>query len=240
MLNLIEDDINNVNEEHRGLYEERDGKHHLKVSGVEDTGALKRAKDREKQEKQDAQKQVGELQEKLKELTDKANAESEEEAKKAGDIEALENSWKDKLAKRESELEGQINGLSETLRTLLVDKEADRIAAEIAVEGSASVLAPHIKSRLSVAERDGKLTTIVNDEKGQVSALTLNDLKQEFANSKAFEPIVVGPRASGGGAGGSNNDGKGGANPAKSKSAEEAKKNGDLTGFLQASLNKQR
>lgn len=199
--------LDGVDENIRGLYEEQGGKFRLKVDGLEDTGALKRAKDHEKQARKQAELQAKELQDQIEALREKINAGKDDDAKKKGDIEALEKSWQDKLTKREKELLGQIDGLNGNLRALLVDREAVRIASELAVEGSAGILVPHIKSRLGVEQKEGQFVTVVNDGEGKPSALTLDELKQEFANNAAFAPVIVGSKASGGGAGG----GKGGS-----------------------------
>ena len=199
--------LDGVDENLRGLYEEQDGKYRLKLEGAEDTGALKRAKDHEKQARKQAEQQAKELQEQLDALQDKINTGKDDDAKKKGDTEALEKSWQDKLTKRENELTGQIDGLNGNIRTLLVDREAVRLATELAVEGSAGILVPHIKSRLGVEQKDGQFVTVVNDSEGKPSALTLDELKEEFSNNAAFAPVIVGSKASGGGAGG----GKGGS-----------------------------
>ena len=66
-----------------------DDNYRLDLDGEEDTGALKRAKDRETQLRTDAEKKAAELAAQLDSLTDS-------DAKKRGDIEALEKSLKEK------------------------------------------------------------------------------------------------------------------------------------------------
>lgn len=195
--------LDGVDENLRGLYKEQHGKFRLNVDGLEDTSALKRAKDHEKQARKQAERQAKEFQDQLEALQEKINAGKDDDAKKKGDIEALEKSWQDKLTKREKALLGQIDGLNDNLRTLLVDREAVRIASELAIEGSAEILVPHIKSRLGVEQKEGRFVTVVNDAESKPSALTLDELKQEFANHTAFAPVIVGSKASGGGASGS-------------------------------------
>lgn len=87
---------------------------------------------------------------------------------------------------------------------MLVDKEAARLAGELALAGCAGVLLPHIRARLAVDYADGAPITRVLGTDGKPSALTLDELKQEFAANEAFAPIIAGSKASGGGAGGSN------------------------------------
>ena len=67
-------------------YVEKDGEYVLDVDGGDDdTGALRRAKDRAVQERKDAEKRAREAEEKLAELDDN-------DARKKGDIEKLEAS----------------------------------------------------------------------------------------------------------------------------------------------------
>lgn len=92
--------------------------------------------------------------------------------------------------------------MSGTINRLLVDSVAQKMASEIAVDGSADILVPHIKQRLSAVERDGDYKTAILTKDGQASALNYDDLKTEFANNPAFKPVIASGKASGGGAGG--------------------------------------
>ncbi|NYZ69116.1 hypothetical protein H0A36_24145 [Endozoicomonas sp. SM1973] len=218
MLKFLLDSLDDVDENLHALYEEADGKYQLKVDGIEDTGALKRAKDHEKTARKAAEDQARELKEQLEALQVQINESKDADARKNGDIEALEkswqdkftnseNSWSEKLTSRENELNSTIENLQNNLKSILVDKEAVRLASELAVEGSSELLIPHLKARLATSERDGQLVTVVNDSEGKPSALTLDELKQEFANNKAFAPVVVGSHAFGGSADRGNSSG---------------------------------
>lgn len=79
---------------------------------------------------------------------------------------------------------------------------ATNIANELALQGSASVLLPHVRNRLTVDYVDGAPITRVLGPDGKPSAATLDELKQELAANEAFAPIIAGSKASGGGAGG--------------------------------------
>lgn len=153
----------------------------------------------------------------LKQMKAKAGEEEEakrkaeeEAAKKKGDIEALEKSWQEKLDKANSESQQKLDALQGSLDGLLVDNVAQKLASEIGVKGSESLLIPHITQRLAAEERDGKHTTVIKDVNGQASALTLDELKNEFIANPAFAPVVVGSKANGGGAGGGNGGAAGG------------------------------
>lgn len=206
-LKLLLDSLDGVEESQKGLYEERDGKFHLMVEGIEDTGALKRAKDHEKKQRKEVEEKLRETESLLEEVQKKLDDNDRSKAKSKGDVEALEKSWQEKLTAREAELQGKIDSLTGNLETLLVDNEAVRMASELAVEGSADVLAPHIKARLAVDTRDGKHITVVKDADGKPSATTMEELKAEIASNEVFAPVVVGSKASGSGASGGNNGG---------------------------------
>lgn len=173
-------------------YEEKDGSYVLIIEGEDDPAELKRAKDREVQARKDAEKKAKELQEALDEATGN-------DAKKRGDIEVLEKSWKEKLEKKEKELTDKLTAKDSFIRTTLVDNVASKLAAKLAGD-KASIMLPHIKARLT-AELDGESpTTKVLDAAGKVSAASLEDLEKEFVANKDFSSIIVGSKASGSGA----------------------------------------
>ena len=140
----------------------------------------------------------------------KAIEQAEEAARKSGDVEALEKSWQEKLSSRETELAAERDQYRDMVRDLTAGQSSATIASELAVQGSARVLEPHIRSRLTTEYRDGKPTTVVLDKDGKPSAQTLDELKQEIRNDPAFAPLVVGSKASG--AGGSSGKSSGASN----------------------------
>lgn len=147
-----------------------------------------------------------------KEQEQAARKAAEEAAKKSGDVEALEKSWSEKLSASEAahaESEATYKGM---INDLTVGAAATTMAAELALDGSAEVLIPHIKSRLTMELRDGKPTVKVTVD-GKPSALSLDDLKKEISESKAFAPIIKGSNSSGGGV--NTGQGKGGAKTMK-------------------------
>lgn len=152
---------------------------------------------------------------------EKTKSEVEEAARKAGDVGALEKSWQEKFAKREIELNGEKEALYGQLRNVTVNATANSIAADLAVQGSASVLLPHIERRLTLETRDGKPVVVVLDKDGRPSAATVDELKAEISNNEAFAPLIVGSKASG--AGGSAGKGGGAAKKAITRADFEAK-----------------
>jgi multidrug efflux pump subunit AcrA (membrane-fusion protein) len=118
-------------------------------------------------------------------------------AKKSGDVEALEKSWAEKLKQIESEKENQLSGLKSMLDNVTRGATAATIAAELFGQ-HAELMRPHLDGRLRTEIIDGKPQVRVVDQNGNLSAMTLDDLKNEFKNSARFAPFVVGSRASGG------------------------------------------
>ncbi|KZX63189.1 hypothetical protein A3710_17220 [Stutzerimonas frequens] len=232
MLDFERDSLEGLDEGLHGFYEEKGGKYQLKVQGIpqgEDVSGLK-AKLEELLGESKAAKA------KAREAEEAAKKAEEERARKAGDVEALENSWKEKLTKREQELLSERESLASQIKELTVGRAATDLAAELAVQGSAKALLPHLQARLSMDIRDGQPTVVVLDANGKPSAATLEELKAEFVNDPAFAPLIVGSKASGSGAGGAK-PGSGAASDSNTK-AEAAKKAGDVAGFISAHLTK--
>lgn len=197
MLEHFVKSLDGVDEKYHDLYTETDDGYEIQVKGV---GEMKRAKAREKQRAQEAEDKLKEIQGQFESLRDEMSNMKDKKHKETGDIEALEKSWAEKMQKLEAEKNQAIEVLTGNLNKLLVDSEAMRLASELAVEGSADVLVPHIKSRLSADNRDGQYKTVVLDGEGKPSALTIDELKNEISGNKAFAPLLAGSRASGSGA----------------------------------------
>lgn len=207
--------LDGLSEDLRKEYVERDGEFHLDVEGAEDTGALKRAKDHEKRARQAAEQRAKDLETQLQGIQDELDGLRKGAIPKA-DVEKLEASLKQRAEKVEKELREENARLSKSLDRTLVDGEALRLATEISK--APKLLLPHIRSRLTTEydAETGEYVTRVLDEKGNVTDKTLADLKTEVLASKDFEAILVGSRASGGGAAG-RNGGQGGARDTSKK-----------------------
>jgi hypothetical protein len=190
------DSLEGVDEAVKGLYVEHSGKYRLSVDGLpqgdSDVSGLKKKVDELLNEKKEAAR-------KAKEAEEKAEAARLEAAKKNGDIDALQKSWEDKVAKIAGEKTAEVEGYKGMINSLTVGATATSIAAELAVPGSAEVLLPHVKNRLAVEIRENKPVVVVLDEQGKPSALTPDELKEEFRNKSAFAPLIAGSRATGAG-----------------------------------------
>lgn len=187
----------------------------LDIDGDEDTGALKRAKDRESQLRKEAETKLREAQEQLDAL-------GNDDARKKGDIQTLEKSWQSKLDKQKEEYESRLGKLTTHTQKQLVDNVATQLAAKIS--NAPALLLPHIKARLQADfEGDAPITRIL-DKDGKPSAMSLDELQAEFVANKDFSAIITASKASGG-AGKPSNQNGGGAPNQSDKPADLASMN---------------
>ena len=192
----------------KALFTETDGKFSYEPPDVD--GLKKKVDDLLTEKKTAAQK--------AKEAEEAARTATEEAARKSGDVAALEKSWQEKMATEQAKYKSEIDRLSGTVSSLTSGQTAVKLAAEIALDGASDVLMPHISGRLRTEYRDGVPVTVVLDKSGQPSALTVEELKNEFMTNPAFAAIVKGSNASGAGLHG--DKGKGGAGAVKMKRAD--------------------
>lgn len=178
-----------LSDEQKAMYAEAGDGYQLAIEGLPDvTGLEAKVNELLGEKKTEAEKR------RAAELA--AQQAADEKSRAAGDVTALENSWRQKLTEVEQRYQGQIDGLSGSLNTLLVDNVATTLAAKLAGE-AAPVMLPHIKTRLAVEMQDGKPVTRVLDATGKPSALTVDELGAEFAGNKAFAGVIIGSKASG-------------------------------------------
>lgn len=198
MIDFKAESIEDLPESVQELYEKTDNGFELKVTGLPEP---------DESHLDGLKKKVEELLTESKAAKKKARAavtEAEqakmEAAKQGNDTDALHKSWESKFTARESELQDRIGTLTNTIVGLTSGQAASKIASEIAIQGSASVLLPHVELRLRAeTKEDGSVETIVLDKNGQPSALTIDELKQEFQNSASFAPLIIGTKANGAG-----------------------------------------
>lgn len=222
-LTLKVDKIEDVPEPQRALYKPVEGGQgfQLDVSDLPDVGPALRARDHEKAEHEKTKAKLKEIQD----ANTAANALAEEERRKAllatGNVDGIEKSWKEKLANRETELttahHTEVQSLIGDVTRLTVDRDAQSIAAELAVDAdSIAALLPHVRSRLAVDVREGQRVSVVLGPDGKQTGLTLKDLAKELQANKSLARLIKSSSGSGGGAGGSGGKGGGASSDAKS------------------------
>lgn len=202
---VTEEEFGKLPQDFQAEYEAGDnGEYTLKVEGGEDTGALKRAKDHEKNRRQQTEEKLQTLQTEMDNLKGEYDTLLSDKSKSTN----LEQKWQEKLEAREKELNTQVESLTSQMNTILVDNVADALSADLS--DSPSLLRPHIKTRLASELVDGKPTTRVLDANGEVSPLTLDELKNEFRSNPEYSAVIRGSNGSGSGANGGKGPGNNG------------------------------
>lgn len=120
---------------------------------------------------------------------------AEQAARKNGDVEALDASYKAKIAELTDGFNQQLSGYKNTVSELTVGSAAKDIASKVFGK-NASIMLPHVLKRLALEEADGKHSVRVTKD-GQPTAATLEDLQKEFTNNPEYASVVVGSKAGG-------------------------------------------
>lgn len=165
---------------------------------TDDAAALKRAKDREteaarllREENTALKTEAAARQKALDDLGDV-------DAKKRGDIDTLTKSWEKKLKASVDEGNAKLSKRDQFLTKSLRDNVAQALAAEISTVPK--LLLPHIARRIAVDLDGEEPKTVILDDEGKISSLTIADLKKEFLANTDFSTILLGSKGSGSGA----------------------------------------
>jgi hypothetical protein len=177
-----------------GMYVKDGDEFVLQIEGEEDTGALKRALERERESAKTSKAELADLKTRLQTIEDESN----KSKAKAGDVTALEESYKKKLADAEANAKRELEARDQFIRQSLVDNVANGIAKEIST--APDLILPHVLKRLTVELVEGKPITRVLDKDGKPSAATTKELAQEFVANPSFAAVITASKAAGGGA----------------------------------------
>ncbi len=221
-LKLTVGSLEDVNETHRDLYVERNGKFELDVDGVPELrSALK-----------SANSEAASMRTKYKDLDleaiEQERAELEELRKKTGPeaLEALKNQLVGAHGKEKAKLEAKIASLTRAVEKTLVDAAASQAIAE--AKGSAGLLLPHVRSLVKVIETDGQYVPQVVDSTGAPrvgddgKAFTIKDLVEEMRGQETYGRAFDAPGGSGSGSD-SASGGGGAAKKSRSKMSVQEK-----------------
>lgn len=219
MLNYKIANLSEVDEQFHSLYEEKDGAYFLKVAGVvaeSDLEGIKANRDALLAEKKEQQRLAQEAEAERQRIEREA---AEELARKNGNLEAIENSWKEKLAARETELSERLKVAELKNYELTVGRQAQELAGELAKPNAQRLLAKEIKERLTLDE-DGNIRVL--DLQGKPTALTIDELKAQLRADPTYQDIIVINNSSGGGASGGGLGGGAAKNPKDMTTQERA------------------
>lgn len=152
------------------------------VLDTDDATELLNARDLEKREKDAAREELKTVKAELAALK-----------KNGGDFEALENSYKTRIASLEGELAQVNTTLTGERRDRYANAEAAKIAARFTVP---SIMQKEIAPRLDIDPKDPTKVRVL-DKDGKPSAMTLADLEKEFVDNPEYKGIVIASKATG-------------------------------------------
>lgn len=205
--NLTTDEYTALSDDAKTNYIQDGDNYKLQIDGLEDTGALKRAKDREAQAAKEAREEAARLKTELDAIKEREADADKDSKRKKGDIEALERSWKETADRRVADIQTKLEAAQGQMQTLLVGNVAQSIASELFTTPEIAI--DFVSKRLK-AEFDGDTPiTRVLDSSGHPSALTIDEFKKELLANPKLAGILVASKASGGGAGGGSGSGGG-------------------------------
>lgn len=216
---ITESEFNALDENKKSLYV-KDGESY--TLDIDDT-AFETLKAEKANLKKELDNYKAEEAERIRKAEERAEKKAQEEYKKSKDnkdVEAIEKSWKEKCDK----IEEQLNALQEKhngyVTKSLVDSTVTAMANEISTHPN--LISPHIRSRLDVDLTGDSPKLIVLDEKGQRSALTVDELKKSFIDNKEFSAIIKATSANGGAKAGA-------GSPSGTPTGEKTKRLGEMT-----------
>lgn len=201
----------------------------LDTDDADDADELRRARDREKENAKKSKKEAAELRSRLEELEGSDD-------RKRGDIEKIDNSWKEKVAKLEKETGEKLSAKDQYIKKTLINGVAEAMAARIS--NAPKLMARAIAERLTVNfDGDEPTVEIVGDD-GKVINSNLDKLEKEFVANKEYASIIVASKASGGGAPRNGSERQtGGSAPASEKADDLSKmKPKDLVSVLEGRI----
>lgn len=195
-LELTVDSLDGVEESLHGFYVEKNGKYQLDVTGVEDTGGLKSALQKEREAARNYEKQakqwagIGKTPDEIAELV-KATEQAElAKAEKAGEWDKLKAQMNDSHAKALAEKDNELGSMRKALEEQMIDAQAT--AAIAGAKGVPELLLPLVQRHVKVSNENGKYSVIVVDAKGDPrinskgDALTIADLVEEMRQSETY------------------------------------------------------
>lgn len=190
---------------------EADGKKSfiLDVDGAflhkEDIGPALRARDHEKKSRHEAEKKLADALAAHQKLQDDYDGMLKGAIPKA-DVEKLEGSYKARIDKITGELTADRDAAFGTVKKLLVDNTAVGLAAKIS--DAPDLMLPIIQRRLAAEKTSEGYVLRVLDAEGKPSGATVEDLEKEIKGDKRYAKIIIGSKATGGGASGANGSGQ--------------------------------
>lgn len=165
----------------------------LDIDGFDDPGPLRRARDRERNDRKKIEKENEELKRKLSELERNRSPKDKE---KSDDVAKIDSEWKEKHEKELGERDAKLSSKDQYIRKTLINTHANALAKEISTVPT--LMATHIRERLDVDFSGDEPELIVKGKDGD--PITMDQLKKELTKTPEFAHILVGNKATGSGA----------------------------------------
>ena len=196
----------------QGLYvKQDDGNYRLDAEFPDNDGLKAKADELLGETKREREKRKA-AEDKLAALELERQKAADDTARANGDLDSITNSYESRIAKLNEEHGGNLTALQKQIYDLTVGQAANNLA-----------MLPHIQNRLTLEQTEtGEQRLRVLDAQGNKTAMTLEDLKQEFRANEAFKPLIAANGASGSGANNANS-GAGGQFDATTLTALERK-----------------
>lgn len=153
--------LDGVDDSIKGLYKQEGDKFHLDLEAVDEhpsVGALKRAKDHEKEARQRAENELREART-AAEKAEETHRETLKSVIPKAQSDALEQSYKTKLETQKQEHEKAMGTKDAQINTLLVTSKAQALCSKIST--APDLLLPHVLKRLRAEEVDGTLLLVI-------------------------------------------------------------------------------
>lgn len=200
MLQYKLETLEGLEEKFHEMYEQKDGAYFLKVSGVvpeEEVNGLKKSRDELLSEKKEQQRKAEEAEQERLRVEREAQ---EELARKNGDFESLQKSWKERHELEKQELMERLKQKDQIIYTKTVKETAAQIAGRNFKSHAQPLAMDYIERHLRLNE-NGEVE--VTDGSGNLVALSVAEFEHNLKTLPMFQDIVIVNTNSGGGAAGS-------------------------------------
>lgn len=217
----------------RGEYEQVGEVYRSKAEGK--AAALKASLDALDGKFKTTDAQLKEILSKSEEDRTKAEQAAFERLKKEGKVDELIADYERRMGESKKQYEERIEKMTAAAKNDKRTAIVTELASELATDSGKKAFSRLIESRIDYDPENGK--TIFLNEDGSASSLDLAGFKSEIIKSDLFESLIKAPINKGGDAKGGSGGGADKQSPVNEK-AELAKKNGDLSSYLNAKLSK--
>ncbi len=198
MIKAFVQDIEDVPEALRDMYETAEGGHRLRVEGMiaeSEVSGLKSALEKEKERRRGYSEKLQKLgaidPDEFKRLKEADAARAQRDAEKKGEWDKLKAQLIEQHNAEKKQFEAGIDAMRGSLERYLIEAEATREIS--ARDGVPELLLPAVKNRVRVVEENGEYRTVVMDEHGdpmisdsQGTPMTIGQLVDTLKGSEVY------------------------------------------------------